>query len=120
MEPACVRFTACVRLEPLGAGHAEDLCRLFLDPAVAEWYGVWTRAMAQREAANIAHAWETEGVHKWDGLRTVDRGFSGPWGLSRVQMTGEERPRDRVGVAAPILRAGLRDGDWPRGPGVRS
>ena len=49
MEPARVRFTARLRLEPVGAEHAEDLWRLFQDPAVAEWYGVWTLEMAQRQ-----------------------------------------------------------------------
>jgi hypothetical protein len=56
MKPTRVRFTARLRLEPIGAGHAEDLYRLFQDPAVAEWYGVWTREMAQQGVDHIARA----------------------------------------------------------------
>jgi [ribosomal protein S5]-alanine N-acetyltransferase len=89
--PACVRFTARLRLEPVSAAHAEDLYRLFQDPAVAEWYGVWTLEMAQREAASIARAWETGGVHKWMAYERSSGALMGRGGLSRVHMAGQER-----------------------------
>jgi ribosomal-protein-alanine N-acetyltransferase len=116
LEPARVRFTARLRLEPIGAQHAEDLWRLFQDPAVAEWYGVWTLEMAQREAASIASAWETDGVHKWMAYERSTEALVGRGGLSRVQMVGQERletgwvllrPFWGQGYATEIGRAGV-------------
>jgi [ribosomal protein S5]-alanine N-acetyltransferase len=91
MEPARVRVTDRLRLEPIGSGHAEDLWRLFADPAVAEWYGMWTLEMAQREAARIASAWETDGVHKWMTYLRSTGALVGRGGLSRVHLAGQER-----------------------------
>jgi ribosomal-protein-alanine N-acetyltransferase len=91
MEPARVRFTDRLRLEPIRARHAEDLWRLFQDPAVAEWYGVWTLEKAQREAARMASAWETDGVHKWIAYLRSTGALVGRGGLSRVQIVGQER-----------------------------
>lgn len=88
---AHVRCTARLRLEPIGCGHAEDLWRLFQDPAVAEWYGAWTLDMAQREAARIAQAWETEGIHKWMAYDRLTDDLIGRGGLSRAHMEGQER-----------------------------
>jgi RimJ/RimL family protein N-acetyltransferase len=119
MQSARVRFTARLRLEPVGVGHAEDLWRLFQDPAVAEWYGVWTRAMAQREAESIARAWEMDGVHKWMAYERSSGALVGRGGLSRVklvEMAGQERlevgwvllrPFWGQGYATEIGRAGL-------------
>ena len=115
-EPTRVRFTARLRLEPVRVRHAEDLYRLFQDPAVAEWYGVWTLEMAQREAAQIASAWETDGVHKWMAYERSNGALVGRGGLSRVQMAGQEqleigwvllRPYWGQGYATEIGRAGL-------------
>ena len=92
MKPTRVRFTARLRLEPIGAGHAEDLYRLFQDPAVAEWYGGgWTLETAQREAARMANAWQTDGVHKWMAYQRSTGALVGRGGLSRVQLGGQER-----------------------------
>ena len=91
MVPTRVRVTARLRLEPIGSGHAEDLWRLFADPAVAEWYGVWTLEMAQREVARIARAWETDGVHKWMAYLRSTGALVGRGGLSRAQIAGQER-----------------------------
>jgi [ribosomal protein S5]-alanine N-acetyltransferase len=115
-EPTRVRFTARLRLEPVSVRHAEDLYRLFQDPAVAEWYGVWTLDMAQREAASIAHAWQTDGVHKWMAYLRSSGSLVGRGGLSRVEMAGQERleigwvllrPFWGQGYATEIGRAGL-------------
>ena len=65
MDIARIRQTDRLRLEPLGLRHAEDLWRLYADPAVAEWYGQWTHEMVQREVARIAAAWAADGIHKW-------------------------------------------------------
>lgn len=116
MEPARVRFTERLRLEPLGARHAEDLWRLFQDPAVVEWYGVWTLEMAQREAVRSASAWETDGVHKWMAYLRSTGALVGRGGLSRVQIAGQERleigwallrPFWGQGYATEIGRAGV-------------
>lgn len=91
MEPARVRFTSRLRLEPIGLRHAEDLWRLFQDPAVAEWYGEWTLEMAQREAARIAEAWTCHGVHKWMAYDRLTGELVGRGSLSRVHIEGKER-----------------------------
>lgn len=100
MESARVRITARLRLEPIGSRHAEDLWRLFQDPAVAEWYGVWTPEMAQREVARIATAWETEGVHKWMAYSRVSGALIGRGGLSRAHIAGQ----DRLEIGWALLR----------------
>jgi [ribosomal protein S5]-alanine N-acetyltransferase len=117
LDPARVRFTARLRLEPIGARHAEDLWRLFSDPAVAEWYGVWTHERAQREAASSASAWETEGVHKWMAYLRSTGALVGRGGLSRGRaVAGQERleigwavlrPFWGQGYATEIGRAGV-------------
>lgn len=116
MDPARVRLTARLRLEPIGPEHATDLWRLFQDPAVAEWYGVWTLEMAQREAARIARAWQTDGVHKWMAYDRVSGALIGRGGLSRARIAGQERlelgwallrPCWGYGYATEIGRAGL-------------
>lgn len=95
------RFTARVRLEPIGEGHAENLWRLFQDPAVAEWYGVWTLEMARRESARIARAWETQGVHKWMAYDRFTGALIGRGGLSRARVAGKER----LEIGWALLRA---------------
>jgi [ribosomal protein S5]-alanine N-acetyltransferase len=89
---ACTHsFTDRLRLEPIGPQHAEDLWRLFQDPAVAEWYGEWTLEMAQREAARIGGAWARHGVHKWMAYDRVTGELVGRGGLSRAHIEGKER-----------------------------
>jgi len=88
---ARVRLTARLRLEPISAAHAEDLLRVYQDPAVAEWFGVWTPEMARREAARMANAWQQDGVHKWMAYSRSTGELIGRGGLSRVQLEGHER-----------------------------
>jgi RimJ/RimL family protein N-acetyltransferase len=111
-----MRFTARLRLEPIGPRHAEDLLLLFQDPAVAEWYGEWTLDLAQREAARIAKAWVTDGVHKWMAYDRVTGELVGRGGLSRAHVHGADRLeigwalRQQFwgyGYATEIGRAGL-------------
>jgi [ribosomal protein S5]-alanine N-acetyltransferase len=116
MVRAGIRFTARLRLEPIEPKHAEDLLRLFQDPAVAEWYGEWTLDKARHEATRIAGAWETTGVHKWIAYDRGTGELVGRGGLSRAHIAG----RDRLeigwvlhrkfwghGYATEIGRAGL-------------
>lgn len=114
--PARIQFTARLRLEPIGPGHAEDLWRLFQDPAVAEWYGEWTLEMAQREAARIANAWEADGVHKWMAYDRITGELVGRGGLSQAHIHGQDRLEIGwalhrtfwgYGYATEIGRAGL-------------
>lgn len=116
VDPARVRLTARLRLEPIRSEHAEDLWRLFQDPAVAAWYGTWTFAMAQREAARIADAWAADGVHKWMAYDRVTGALVGRGGLSRAHVAGQDRLEIGWallrtcwghGYAAEIGRAGL-------------
>ncbi len=111
-----VRLTARLRLEPISAEHAEDLLRVYQDPAVAEWFGVWTHEMAQREAARMARGREVDGVHKWMAYERTSGALIGRGGLSRVQLWGQERleigwvVRGQFwgqGYATEIGRAGL-------------
>jgi RimJ/RimL family protein N-acetyltransferase len=64
---------------------------LFQDPAVAEWYGEWTLEMARREAARIAEAWKTDGVHKWMAYDRLTGTLIGRGGLSRDHIAGRDR-----------------------------
>jgi RimJ/RimL family protein N-acetyltransferase len=91
MELASVRLTARLRLEPISPQHAESLWRLLQDPAVAAWYGDWTREMARREAARIAGLWVTDGVHKWMAYDRLTGDLIGRGGLSWVQLEGRNR-----------------------------
>jgi len=110
------RQTARLRLEPICLHHAEDLWRLFADPAVAEWYGQWTPEMAQREVVRIATAWAADGVHKWMAYERQAGDLVGRGGLSRTRITGQDkleigwalrRPYWGYGYATEIGRAGL-------------
>jgi ribosomal-protein-alanine N-acetyltransferase len=90
-DPSRVRETERLRLEPTGERHAADLFTLYSDPAVAEWYGEWTREGAAREVARMANGWRTDGVHKW---MAYDRGTGeliGRGGLSRIEIDGAIR-----------------------------
>jgi [ribosomal protein S5]-alanine N-acetyltransferase len=117
MELARVRFTDRLRLEPIGAHHAEDLRRLFADPAVAEWYGgVWTFERAQYEAATMSSAWQSDGVHKWMAYLRSTGALVGRGGLSRIRLSGQKRleigwallrPFWGQGFATEIGRAGV-------------
>jgi hypothetical protein len=69
-----IRLTDRLRLEPLDVRHTDDLLALYLDPAVAEWYGIWTREQVDREVARIARSWSVDGVHKWMAYHRRDRG----------------------------------------------
>ncbi len=91
MEPARVRFTARLRLEPVGPQHAESLLRLYRDPPVAVWFGDWTLEMATREVERMAGHWATDGAHKWMAYDRLTGDLIGRGGLSRVQLDGRER-----------------------------
>jgi RimJ/RimL family protein N-acetyltransferase len=116
MTQALVRLTHRLRLEPIGSRHSDDLLAIYRDPAVAEWYGEWTREQIDEEVARIAQAWLVAGVHKWMAYDRVTGERIGRGGLSRAHVDG----RDRLeigwalhhkfwhrGYATEIGRAGL-------------
>ena len=90
MTQASVRVTERLRLEPIGPGHADDLLALYRDPAVAEWYGQWTRAQIEHEVARMARAWLADGVHKWMAFDRVSGERIGRGGLSRAHVDGRD------------------------------
>ena len=85
-----VRLTDRLRLEALDVRHTDDLFALYRDPAVAEWYGEWTREHVDREVAEIAWSWSIDGVHKWMAYHRVTGEPVGRGGLSRKQVDGRE------------------------------
>ncbi len=91
MDPARVRFTSRLRLEPVGPRHAESVWRLFQDPAVAAWFGVWTLEKPGGEADRMAGRWVTDGVHTWTAYDRLTGDLIGRGGLSRVQQEGRHR-----------------------------
>ena len=111
-----VWMTERLRLEPMAARHAEDLLALYQDPAVAEWYGEWTRAGIEQEVARMAERWAVDGVHKWMAYDRVSGERVGRGGLSRAYVDGRvclevgwvvHRRFWGLGYASEIGRAGL-------------
>lgn len=88
---ARIRHTARLRLEPTAPRHADDLHTLYLDPAVAEWYGEWTREAIEREVARMADGWAADGVHKWMAYDRDTGDLIGRGGLSRIVIDGGHR-----------------------------
>lgn len=88
MTQALVRMTDRLRLEPIGSRHSDDLLAIYRDPAVAEWYGEWTREQIDEEVARIAQAWLVAGVHKWMAYDRVTGERIGRGGLSRAHVDG--------------------------------
>jgi hypothetical protein len=56
--------------------------------------------MAQREAARIADAWATDGVHKWMAYDRLSGALVGRGGLSRAHVAGQ----DRLEIGWALLR----------------
>ncbi|GAA1030602.1 GNAT family N-acetyltransferase [Virgisporangium ochraceum] len=90
-RPARVRETDRLRLEPVTERHGAELLALYSDPAVADWYGEWTREGTDREAARMADGWRTDGVHKWFAFHRGTGDPVGRGGLSRVHIDGAAR-----------------------------
>jgi RimJ/RimL family protein N-acetyltransferase len=116
VDPRQVRVTERVRLEPIGFEHAGDLWVLHRDPAVAQYWGAWSREHAQTFAAACEQAWNLDGVSKWIAYDRVDSTLVGRGGLSRAFVDDEMRVevgwtlrgafRGR-GLATEIGRAGI-------------
>ncbi|MQA80291.1 MAG: GNAT family N-acetyltransferase [Streptosporangiales bacterium] len=86
------RLTDRLRLEPARPGHAADLRRLHLDEAVAYWHGgAWSEEDAATRAADLASAWEADGVGKWLAYARDTGELVGRGGLSYVDVDGDRR-----------------------------
>jgi [ribosomal protein S5]-alanine N-acetyltransferase len=93
-EPSTVTttFTERLRLEPIAAGHGDDLYRLHLDPPIAEWWDVtWTREDAAQHAARFAAGWEHDGVSKWMAYDRETDSLVGRGGVTRIWLDGANR-----------------------------
>lgn len=111
------RITDRLRLEPVGAEHADDLWRLHHDEAVAAWHGGrYTFDAAYRRAAGGRRSWDSEGFDKWMAYDRVAGELIGRGGLSRTELAGQTRlemgwtvrsDRWGRGYATEIGRAGL-------------
>ncbi len=87
-----VRLTERLRLEPIGARHADDLFRLHEDPAINEWWDTrWSREDAAAEAARFAAGWANDGVSKWMAYDRLDGTLIGRGGLTRMRLDGADR-----------------------------
>jgi [ribosomal protein S5]-alanine N-acetyltransferase len=116
MAQTLIRMTDRLRLEPIGSRHADDLLAIYRDPAVAEWYGEWTREQIEEEVARIERAWLVAGVHKWMAYDRVTGERIGRGGLSRAHIDGRDcleigwvlhHKFWHLGYATEIGRAGL-------------
>ncbi len=102
------RFTARLRLEPIGPTHVADLLELHRDPGIARWYGAaWTRADAVRETARFAAGWATHGVGKWIAYDRQSGELVGRGGCARKVLAGQERVEVGWAVREPLWGNGF-------------
>lgn len=107
---ARVRFTARLRLEPIGPAHAEDLWRLHADPAIAEWHGgPWSLADARANAEASQRAWSESGLQKWMAYDRETGELIGRGGLAYMMLDG---------VREVELGRTVRSSEWGRGYGT--
>lgn len=114
------RLTPRLRLEPISAGHAQELWLLHQDKAVAQWHGgPWSTDAARQYATGCGEAWNTNGVSKWTAYDRSTGELVGRGGLSLKNIAEKERlevgwtVRSNLwgqGYAAEIGRAGIAFG----------
>jgi Acetyltransferases, including N-acetylases of ribosomal proteins len=80
------RFTARLRLEPVGPANARDLWLVHNDDEVAQWYDGWKPSLeeAEQRAQFMGDAWRLHGVHKWIAYDRASDEVVGRGGLSRT------------------------------------
>jgi RimJ/RimL family protein N-acetyltransferase len=86
-----VRHTERLRLEPIAARHADELCALHADENVAHWYGSWPASRARDYAVAFEHDWHTSGIGKWMAYDRVTGALVGRGGPSRIAVDGAVR-----------------------------
>ncbi len=80
------RFTARLRLEPVGPANAGDLWVVHNDDEVAHWYEgrKLSAEQAEERAKLMGDSWRNHGVHKWIAYDRVSGEVVGRGGLSRT------------------------------------
>lgn len=80
------RFTARLRLEPVGLARAADLWLVDNDATVSYWYGNDKPSVEQagQRAKFMGESWRLHGVHKWIAYDRVTGEVVGRGGLSRT------------------------------------
>jgi len=80
------RFTARLRLEPVGPANADDLWLVHGDDRVSRWYGAEkpSRDQVRQWARHMGDSWQRHGVHKWIAYDRVSGEVVGRGGLSRT------------------------------------
>jgi RimJ/RimL family protein N-acetyltransferase len=80
------RFTARLRLEPIGPTRAHDLWLVHNDDEVSYWYDNEKPSLeeAGQWAESIGDSWRLHGVHKWIAYDRVSGEVVGRGGLSRT------------------------------------
>lgn len=78
------RFTARLRLVPIGPANARDLWRIHSEDEVAVWYGDTKPSFEdiEREARMIAWSWRVLGAHKWVAYERASGELVGRGGVS--------------------------------------
>ena len=85
-EPGASRFTARLRLEPVGPANAGDLWLVLNDDDVSYWYDNQKPSLeeAEQRARSMGDSWRHHGVHKWIAYDRVSGEVVGRGGLSRT------------------------------------
>jgi RimJ/RimL family protein N-acetyltransferase len=85
------RFTARLRLVPVGPANAGDLWLVHSDDEVAHWYEGWKPSAeeAERQARFMGDSWRSHGVHKWIASDRVSGEVVGRGGLSRTPVDND-------------------------------
>jgi RimJ/RimL family protein N-acetyltransferase len=80
------RFTARLRLAPVGPANAADLWLVHQDDEVWPWYDDAKPSLAQagQSAKFMGGSWQTHGMHKWIAYDQVNGEVVGRGGLSRT------------------------------------
>jgi len=79
------RFTARLRLEPVGPGNAADLWLVHSDDEVSHWYAEKPSLdQAEQWAKVMGDSWRFHGVHKWVAYDHMSGEVIGRGGLSRT------------------------------------
>ena len=100
------RFTARLRLDPIGPAMAADLWLVQGDDEVWPWYGTEKPSLeqARQRAKLMGDAWRFHGVHKWMAYDRVSSEVVGRGGLSRPPVDDDWGQIDEFLPAEPWVR----------------
>jgi RimJ/RimL family protein N-acetyltransferase len=105
--PGTTRFTARLRLEPVGPARAADLWLVHRDDQVWRWYDGEEPSLeqAQRWAGAMGDSWHSHGVHKWIAYDRASGEVVGRGGLSRTPVDDDWGQLYRFLPDEPWVRA---------------